>query len=99
MAAGPRVWSYEAGLMLPILAWAVAGGMEEPRRTRFVYLAIGMGILWWLSPITVVSGVAVVVDGAALMWIWRWRPLAPNRNRVADDESPSWGSNIGLDRR
>jgi hypothetical protein len=75
MFAGPRVWGYEAGLMLPILAWAIAGGLKEPWRTRLVFLAIPMGLLWLVSAYTVVSGVAIVVLAATVMWLWRWRPF------------------------
>ncbi|MGA3058639.1 MAG: glycosyltransferase family 87 protein [Candidatus Limnocylindrales bacterium] len=83
LVVGPRVWSYEAGLMLPLLAWAVAGGLAEPWRTRLVFLAISMGILWWISPLTVVSGVAVTVDAALILWMWRWRPFGPGPLVVA----------------
>ena len=78
LVAGPRVWSYETGLMLPILAWAAAGGVDEPWRTRLIHLAIPVGFLWWLSPLTTVSGVAVVVIVATALWLWRWRPWGPN---------------------
>jgi hypothetical protein len=78
LVAGPRVWSYETGLMLPMLAWAAAGRLAEPWRTRLVYLAILVGISWWISPLTVVSGVAVVVIAAMLLWLWRWRPFGPD---------------------
>jgi hypothetical protein len=77
LAAGPRVWGYEAGLMLPILAWAVSGGLSEPWRTRLVFLAIPMGLLWLVSAYTVISGVALIVGVAAAMWLWRWRPFGP----------------------
>ncbi|MFI5259150.1 MAG: glycosyltransferase family 87 protein [Candidatus Limnocylindrales bacterium] len=74
MAAGPRVWGYEAGLLLPILAWASSGGLSEPWRTRLVYAAVPLGLLWLVSAYTVVSGVAIIVLAAAIMWLWRWRP-------------------------
>lgn len=77
LAVGPRVWGYEAGLMLPILAWAIAGGLSEPWRTRLIFIAIPMGLFWLISVYTVVSGVALVVIAAAAMWLWRWRPLGP----------------------
>jgi hypothetical protein len=77
MFAGPRVWGYEAGLLLPILVWAVAGGLPEPWRTRLVFLAVPMGLLWLASAYTVVSGVAIVVFAATGLWLWRWRPLGP----------------------
>lgn len=78
MVAGPRVWGYEAGLMLPILVWAVAGGLSEPWRTRLVFLAVPMGLFWLISAYTVVSGVALVVVATTAMWLWRWRPMGPN---------------------
>jgi hypothetical protein len=78
LVAGPRVWSYEAGLMLPILAWTAAGGVAEPWRTRLVLLAIPVGLLWIVSPLTVVTGVAVAANAAMVMWLWRWRPLGPD---------------------
>jgi hypothetical protein len=83
MSAGPRVWGYEAGLMLPILAWAVAGGLSEPWRTRLVFLAVPMGLLWLVSAYTVVSGVALVVAAATAMWLWRWRPFGPEPRPAA----------------
>jgi hypothetical protein len=78
VAIGPRVWGYEAGLMLPILTWAMAGGLKEPWRTRLIFAAIPMGLLWLVSAYTVVSGVAIVVAAATIMWLWRWRPLGPD---------------------
>jgi hypothetical protein len=77
LAVGPRVWGYEAGLMLPILAWAIAGGLSEPWRTRLIFIAIPMGLFWLISVYTMVSGVALVVIAATVMWLWRWRPLGP----------------------
>jgi hypothetical protein len=82
LAAGPRVWSYEAGLMLPFLAWVASGGLAEPWRTRVVLLATGIGITWMISPVTQVSGVAIFVDVAAVLWIWRWRPWSSGPNTV-----------------
>ncbi len=79
LVAGPRVWSYEAGLMLPILAWSLTGGLSEPWRTRLVLLGVSMGLLWVVSPLTLVSGVAVVVNVAMAMWLWRWRPFGSKR--------------------
>ena len=83
VAIGPRVWGYEAGLMLPILVWAIAGGLSEPWRTRLVFAAVPMGLFWLFSAYTVVSGVAVVVIGATIMWLWRWRPLGPEPSIAA----------------
>ena len=74
LAAGPRIWSYETGLMLPILAWVAARGVTEPWRTRLIHPAILVGFLWLISPLTVVSGVALVVLVATVLWLWRWRP-------------------------
>jgi hypothetical protein len=84
LAVGPRVWGYEAGLMLPILAWAIAGGLSEPWRTRLVLLAIPMSLLWLVSYYTVVSGIALLVAAATAMWLWRWRPLGPEPRPVAE---------------
>lgn len=81
LAIGPRVWAYEAALMLPILAWAIAGGLREPWRTRLIFAALPMGLLWLVSAYTVVSGVAVIVAVATAMWLWRWRPLTPAPSR------------------
>jgi hypothetical protein len=71
--------------MLPILGWAVAGGLAEPWRTRLVFLAIPIGILWWISPLTVVSGVALAVNAATILWLWLWlwRPFGPSPLAVA----------------
>jgi hypothetical protein len=88
VAIGPRVWGYEAGMLLPILVWAVAGGLTEPWRTRLVFLAIPMGLFWLVSAYTTVSGVALVVIAATAMWLWRWRPLGPTP-RLADDATPA----------
>jgi len=77
LAVGPRVWGYEAGLMLPILAWVIAGGLSEPWRTRLVFLAVPCGLFWLFSYFTVISVVALVVAAATVMWLWRWRPLGP----------------------
>jgi len=77
LVAGPRVWSYEAGLMLPVLAWSLAGGLSEPWRTRLVLLVVSMSLLWMVSPLTIVSGIAVIVNAAMVMWLWRWRPFGP----------------------
>jgi len=83
LAVGPRVWGYEAGLMLPILAWTVGGGVAEPWRTRLIFVGVPMGLFWLVSVYTVVSGVALVVAVATAMWLWRWRPLGPNPTRAA----------------
>ena len=85
MFAGPRVWGYEAGLMLPILAWAISGGLSEPWRTRLVLVCIPMGLLWLVSAYTVVSGVAVVVAAATAMWLWRWRPFGADPTAKGED--------------
>ncbi|HEX7592446.1 MAG TPA: glycosyltransferase family 87 protein, partial [Candidatus Limnocylindrales bacterium] len=36
LAAGPRAWGYEAALAFPFMCWVIAGGVEEPWRTRLV---------------------------------------------------------------
>jgi Glycosyltransferase family 87 len=82
LAVGPRVWAYEAVLMLPILAWVIAGGLREPWRTRLIFAAVPLGLLWLVSAYTVVSGVAVIVAVATTMWLWRWRPWDFHRARV-----------------
>jgi len=84
VAVGPRVWGYEAGMVLPILAWAIAGGLPEPWRTRLVFLAIPIGLFWLVSVYTVVSGVALVVIAATAMWLRRWRPLGPSPADLRD---------------
>jgi hypothetical protein len=92
VAIGPRVWGYEAGLLLPILVWAIAGGLTEPWRTRLVFLAIPMGLFWLVSAYTIVSGVAVVVVAATAMWLWRWRPFGPEPAPVSAATSAPSGS-------
>jgi hypothetical protein len=87
VAIGPRVWGYEAGMLLPILVWAIAGGLAEPWRTRFIFAAVPMGLFWLVSPYTVVSGVAIVVVVATVMWLWRWRPLGPEPAAVTNPDS------------
>jgi Glycosyltransferase family 87 len=74
MAVGPRVWSYEAVLMLPILAWVIAGGLREPWRTRLIFAAVPLGLSWLVSAYTVLSGVSLIVAAATILWLWRWRP-------------------------
>jgi hypothetical protein len=79
LVAGPRVWGYEAGLALPILAWAMAGGLAEPWRTRLIFIAIPASLLWLFSAYTQVSGVAAILAVALAMWLWRWRPLGSSQ--------------------
>lgn len=76
LVAGPRVWGYEAGLMLPILALVVSDPrtVAEPWRTRVVFSAVPLGLLWLVSAYTVVSGVAVIAAISLGWWVWRWRP-------------------------
>jgi hypothetical protein len=88
MVAGPRIWSYETGLILPILAWALAGGLAEPWRTRLVLLAVSVALLWVVSPLTVVSAVAVIVNAAMAMWLWRWRPFGPEPRPIDSAAHP-----------
>ena len=75
-------------MVLPILCWAAAGGLPEPWRTRLIFLAVPLGLFWLVSVYTVVSGVAVVVIAATILWLWRWRPLGAFRGpaslRVSD---------------
>jgi len=102
LVAGPRVWGYEAGLALPIIAWAVAGGLSEPWRTRLVFLAVPLGLLWLVSPYTQVSGVAAILAAALALWLWRWRPFvsapaatdgpAHDLPMAADSPSPQSGA-------
>jgi len=51
------------------MAWAIAGGMAEPWRTRLVFAAVPAGLLWLLSTYTQVSGVAVVLAVAMGLWL------------------------------
>ena len=84
VAASPHAWSYEAALLLPIIWWALAGGIVEPWRTRLVVAAYVLAPFWMVSRQTVVSAVAVVVLGAAAVWLsgrWRGTPAeAPRRS-------------------
>jgi hypothetical protein len=59
---------------LPIFAWAAGGGLPEPWRTRLIVIGVPLGLLWFLSAATVVSGVAVIVAIALGLWLWRWAP-------------------------
>ena len=72
LAAGPRAWGYEAALAFPFLCWVIAGGVEEPWRTRLVVAAYLLGTLWFFSSVTHVSAIAVVVLTASVLWCWRW---------------------------
>lgn len=97
MVAGPRVWSYETGLILPILVWTMSGGLTEPWRTRLVLLAVSLSLLWIVSPLTVISAVAVVVNAAMAMWLWRWRPFGPKHplaESAADPRAPEQGAAV-----
>ncbi len=85
LVAGPRVWSYETGLILPILGWVVAGGLSEPWRTRSILLSTVVAILWMVSPVTSFSGVAAVVGVATVLWLRRWPPLRWPRTAGAAD--------------
>ena len=76
LVAGPRVYSYETGMLLPILAWAAAGGLSEPWRTRLLLVAPIVGLFWLLSPFTQLNSVTVVVFVAVLSWWRRWPPVA-----------------------
>jgi hypothetical protein len=61
------------------MAWAIAGGLGEPWRTRLIFIAVPLGLLWLVSPLTIVSGVAVITGAAMAMWLLRWRPFGPER--------------------
>jgi hypothetical protein len=76
VVAGPRVWGYEAGFLLPFLGLVAAGaaGLAEPWRTRVVFAAAPLSLLWLVSAYTVVSGLAVMAAVALAWWLWRWRP-------------------------
>ena len=93
LVAGPRVWSYETGLMLPILGWVVAGGLGEPWRTRLVMASTAGAILWMVSPVTRISGLAVIVGLATILWLRRWPPLAFVRWRRG--QAPSVSPAVG----
>jgi hypothetical protein len=82
LVAGPRVWGYEAGLALPILGWAIAGGVREPWRTRLICVAVPLGLTWLVSVYTRVSLVAPILAVAYVMWLWRWRAAWPSPNRA-----------------
>ena len=74
VAASPHAWGYDAVLLLPIVWWALAGGLAEPWRTRLVVAAYVLVPFWLVSVQTVVSAVAVVVLGAYVVWLggfWR----------------------------
>jgi hypothetical protein len=74
VAASPHAWSYEAALLLPIVWWALAGGIAEPWRTRLLLAGYLLGPFWLVSRQTVVSVVAIVVLGAYAIWVsGRWR--------------------------
>ena len=72
LAAGPRAWGYEAALAFPFMCWVIAGGVGERWRTGLVVAAYLLGTLWFFSSVTRVSGVAVVVLTAAVLWSWKW---------------------------
>jgi hypothetical protein len=77
LAAGPRAWGYEAALAFPFVCWVMSGGVEEPWRTRLVVAAFLLGPLWFFSSVTRVSGVAVVVLTAVVLWCWSWWRRSP----------------------
>lgn len=80
VAASPHAWGYEAALLLPILWWALAGGIAEPWRTRLIATAYVLVPLWLVSRQTVLSAVAIVVLGAYVVWVGGlWRPVGSER--------------------
>jgi hypothetical protein len=74
VAAGPRAWGYDAALVFPFVCWVLAGGVGEPWRTRLIVVAYLLGPSWMVSLYLGLNGIAVLVLGASLLWIWRWRP-------------------------
>ena len=79
VAVSPHAWGYDAVLLLPFIWWAVGGGLAEPWRTRLVVAAFVLAPFWLVSRQTVVSALAVVVLGAAIIWICGlWRTAAPD---------------------
>ena len=79
VAASPHAWGYEAALLLPIVWWALAGGLVEPWRTRLIVAAYLLVPLWLVSRQTGLSAVAIVVLGAYVIWVaglWRTEGLA-----------------------
>jgi hypothetical protein len=74
LAAGPRAWGYEAALAFPFVCWVLAGGVAEPWRTRLIAAAYLLGPSWMVSLYIGVNGIALVVLGGSLYWIWRWWP-------------------------
>jgi hypothetical protein len=75
LAAGPRSWGYDAALAFPFVCWILAGGVEEPWRTRVAVGAYLLSLLWLFSSYLQLSGIAVVVTVAAMWWAWRWLPF------------------------
>jgi Glycosyltransferase family 87 len=76
VAASPHAWGYDAVMVLPIIWWALAGGIVEPWRTRLIVLAYVLAPFWLVSRQTVLSALAVVVLGATAIWLsGRWRSV------------------------
>ena len=93
VAASPHAWGYDAVFVLPIIWWALAGGIVEPWRTRLIVAAYVLAPFWLISRQTQVSTLAVVVLGAAAIWlsgIWR-TPAADARSRDAQP-APAGGA-------
>jgi len=75
---------YEAGLMLPILAWSIAGGLSERGGRGSSSSSYRWPVVARL-PLHRGQRVALVVAAATAMWLWRWRPLGPNPLVAAAD--------------
>ncbi len=74
VAASPHAWGYDAVLILPIIWWALAGGIAEPWRTRLIVTGYALAPFWLISRQTQLSMLAPVVLGAAAIWLtgaWR----------------------------
>ena len=55
VAASPHAWGYDAVFVLPIIWWALAGGIMEPWRTRLIAAAYVLAPFWLISRQTQLS--------------------------------------------